>query len=1167
MNNSNNADLVRPLAIFGRAAHATHLALRRVLKAKEHDQPLIVLDYQGAAASLLDATNHGNLYRTPLFWCDLANRRKPTAIFRMRRTAGFIPAIKAFLSQCAEFLTTPLSEGVVEWAAKLLWHLADQGTVGLSTLMRSLHQPETLQWFRREHGPNEINRLTNLLGWLMRFPSVWSTAEGNNRLDLQQALKTNGTVWLEMPSQHFERIEHQVVAYMAEAAVLNLILSQTPAADIAGTRTKLPIILYVYPTVPPLSFCPDATTAKHVGVFGLSGEHPFPKAAHPWLNANADCWVVGNVGRISMGTGGHWVSESELTRIRSLQAGELWVRSGKNGTAVTMRVRASERQAILAHQHRAHSMRGRRTTPIKQLSSAAAVTAQDAPEGIDLYRQLCRNEILLSGWQRVKTQNKESHGSDQVTISQFGTDVERELNQLIQDLESGKYRHRPLRITRIPKDSGGERTLKLACIRDRVIEAACLTLLEPIFEPRFSHFSFAYRPHRNAHHALAFARGMIRSGKVWAVIADIRHCFDSIDHDILLRLVGSVVGDRDFMRLLRNWLETDAFDFHGIVASELGVPQGSALSPLLANIYLDPLDKEFERTGITFSRYADDYLILCESKQEAEMALKLMTDYLHSVLNLELKQAKTQYCHVEQGAGFLGFVLNENSIRIQPDKLARATSAIHGHIKTIASPGYTLFAKSAALQHMNALIRGFRNYFLIEDAPQIIEQLREADAKIEEVAGKLLPISLRHEMAWLIRERMVTGEYLVNKDGSAATDPTNMLGLYPRLHEVNNAHWISSSEISPTEPQVPGPKTPKPKSNAETPQTEDADEEQGGALIDGRLYVMSAGSFVTVQQNDLVVRRRKEELHRVPLDTLKLLVLQGPRVGISVDLTIQLSAHDVPVVFAPLFGRPAAIAASLQGGHSRLKQRQILRRNDPDILSSGISMLAAKAGNQASVLKYFARYRKKQGQGETHDSLSNAAANIRNLADQIRQLEPQTAGLRNMVMGYEGRAAALYWSSLAHLVPDDLSFPGRQTRQATDPFNQAVNYVYGVLYGEVWKATVNAGLDPYSGIMHGTEHDQGSLIFDLIEEFRAPFGDRLVLGMLGRGFQPQLDRHGNLRTSTRRMLVKAFHRIWSRPIRWRSKMISPSRILEQQVKNMARTFLGEDTYRPFQFRW
>lgn len=152
-------------------------------------------------------------------------------------------------------------------------------------------------------------------------------------------------------------------------------------------------------------------------------------------------------------------------------------------------------------------------------------------------------------------------------------------------------------------------------------------------------------------------------------------------------------------------------------------------------------------------------------------------------------------------------------------------------------------------------------------------------------------------------------------------------------------------------------------------------------------------------------------------------------------------------------------------------------------------------------------------------------------------------------------------------MPRELGFPGRRTRDAIDPFNQTVNYVYGLLYGEVWRSVLCAGLDPYAGILHGSERDQGSLVFDVIEEFRAPFADRLALGMLGRGFRPHFGKEGELRLGTRRLLIRAFHRMWAKPIRWRGNPISPAQILTEQCKTLARTYLGEATYRPFQFRW
>ncbi len=236
---------------------------------------------------------------------------------------------------------------------------------------------------------------------------------------------------------------------MVEAAVLDLLLSQTPTAA-TGVSRNPPIVLYAFPAAVPLSFRPDAPLAKHVGVFGFSAEHSLPKSAQAWLDAKADCWVAGDVGRIAAGAGTRWLSEDELARVRTLQPGDLWARSGTNGKAVTMRVRVSDHQPLLAHYHRRHSLKTRRATPVKQFSSAIATTALDAADGIDLYGPLCRRESLLSGWLRVKNHDRESHGCDHITIAQFGARLEQELDRLAQDLESGNFRCRPLRTVRIP---------------------------------------------------------------------------------------------------------------------------------------------------------------------------------------------------------------------------------------------------------------------------------------------------------------------------------------------------------------------------------------------------------------------------------------------------------------------------------------------------------------------------------------------------------------------------------------------------------------------------------------------------------------------------------------------------------------------------------------------
>ncbi len=229
-------------------------------------------------------------------------------------------------------------------------------------------------------------------------------------------------------------------------------------------------------------------------------------------------------------------------------------------------------------------------------------------------------------------------------------------------------------------------------------------------------------------------------------------------------------------------------------------------------------------------------------------------------------------------------------------------------------------------------------------------------------------------------------------------------------------------------------------------------------------------------------------------------------------------------------------------------------------------MLAAKVGNQASVLRYFAKYRRKVDP-ELHKRLVTASDEMRGLAGHLRTLDPCGAGVRATAMGIEGHAAALYWGHLMKLVPPELGFKARHTQGATDAVNQGINYVYGMLYGEVWRALAKVGLDPYFGLMHGSERDQGSLVFDLIEEFRAPFADRLVLAMTGRGLKLQIGAHGFLRTRIRRLLAQGFARTWNKKIRWHGKMITPASILEHQAGALAKLILGQGDYQPFHMRW
>jgi CRISPR-associated protein Cas1 len=229
-------------------------------------------------------------------------------------------------------------------------------------------------------------------------------------------------------------------------------------------------------------------------------------------------------------------------------------------------------------------------------------------------------------------------------------------------------------------------------------------------------------------------------------------------------------------------------------------------------------------------------------------------------------------------------------------------------------------------------------------------------------------------------------------------------------------------------------------------------------------------------------------------------------------------------------------------------------------------MIAGKMANQASVLSYFARYRKRSDP-PLAEELSSRAGEIRSLSDALCDLDPTQDDIRQVCMGIEGRAASLYWSCIARLGADKFGFRGRITRLAKDRINQCLNYLYGMLYGEIWKALLSAGLDPYFGIIHGSRRDRGSLVFDFIEEFRAPFVDRVVMGLLGRRFIPGQSKGGQLSLRTRNVLAKAFIKHWRKTTKWRGKSVTPQEIAHLQAAALARMFTGSGEYLAYRFRW
>lgn len=262
---------------------------------------------------------------------------------------------------------------------------------------------------------------------------------------------------------------------------------------------------------------------------------------------------------------------------------------------------------------------------------------------------------LARAWARVK-ENRGAGGVDRISIDRFECEHRRYLTVLHQRLAEGSYRPLPVRRVEIDKPgSTAKRPLGIPAVVDRVCQQALRQVLEPIFEPTFSEVSFGFRPERSAHMAMRRIWGQMQEGGRWIVDADIADFFGTISHDRLVALVAERIADSKVLSLIRQILTAGVLR-DGVYESTIaGTPQGGVISPLLSNIYLHVFDEQMQRAGFQLTRYADDWLCVCRTREEAERALASARAVLEGQLGLRIHPEKTRIVHVSQGFEFLGY--------------------------------------------------------------------------------------------------------------------------------------------------------------------------------------------------------------------------------------------------------------------------------------------------------------------------------------------------------------------------------------------------------------------------------------------------------------------------------------------------------------------------------
>ena len=320
-----------------------------------------------------------------------------------------------------------------------------------------------------------------------------------------------------------------------------------------------------------------------------------------------------------------------------------------------------------------------------------------------LFKQVLSSENLRDAWKRVK-QNKGAAGVDGLTIDDYPVWIHQHWDSIHRGLQQGYYCPLPVKRVEIPKPNGGIRLLGIPSVHDRVIQQAITQVLQPLIDPDFSAHSHGFRPNRSAHDAVKSVQKGIKDGYGYAVDIDLSKFFDRVDHDLLMNRLGKWVADKQLLALIGKYLRAEVSVKGRLEATHCGVPQGGPLSPLLANIMLDDLDRYLESKNYRFARYADDFVISVKSLQEGERIKTEVTAYLET-LKLPINTEKSQVVSSKQLC-FLGFAFKGKKIVWSPKSLAN----FKHRIRELTGRSWGV---SWAYRHekLRQYIQGWGNYF------------------------------------------------------------------------------------------------------------------------------------------------------------------------------------------------------------------------------------------------------------------------------------------------------------------------------------------------------------------------------------------------------------------------------------------------------------------------
>jgi len=684
--------------------------------------------------------------------------------------------------------------------------------------------------------------------------------------------------------------------------------------------------------------------------------------------------------------------------------------------------------------------------------------------------------------------------------------------EFLKSLHKG-YIPDPMSGFEVPKSNGEMRQLAQASITSKVVQKIIAeALLDGV---KLNDKSYAFRKGKGVVKAINRTKDFLKRYS-YVAKADVDDFFDSINQEKLLIVLERVIEDKKIIMLISLFLKNGMMKQNEWLDKSQGIYQGDVLSPVLSNLYLHSFDESLEAKGVDFVRFADDMLFFAKNEKKAKRNLAMATAYLKA-LDLSFGEDKSYLASVHDGFEFLGLRFKDKSVQMDNKRFQKKISKISQKTKKKSL--------EKSIDFINEYLVGIRAYYfkVLSNKHQLIL----ISEHIDEIVVKKIALAKKNKE--------------INKKSKFVQLVMGLDSLEHNTQEERQKHThnliIRAYESIAME---------KPLQNAQEKIEKKKRDFLQEQIKSSEIILNRFGLYISITKGKIVVKEYGKVIQTSPINWVTRIIVMTKGVSLSSNLIMECAKRKIDIDFINK-SKPYAQITYFNTVSNELYLKQIALKNSKSGLGIARAIIKAKMKNQINLIKYASRY-KSLTEIEEFTELERAIEQMEGITKKLNRAKDVP-----MLMGYEGSLSVLYWHSFGIII-DNPNFK-RETLNAPDEINQALNYGYAFIYHRVQSALLKNGLNIYHSFLHSTQANKPTLVFDMVEPFRQLVVDREIISILNRGTQIKSSK-GRLSKKSVKVITQNIQERLATPTKWRKGKYKIETIIDEQALELSHVIKG-----------